>query len=794
MADLNPEQLRILQDLIEGFERLSARTRTVGDVFEQKLGTAFEKKMQAAADAAADLAKAQAAAALATVKNMKPKEREAAIEAAGKRAAAQVQREYDENTQAASRTLEQMAQAVTKLTRSIYAGEQGQKKYAEAVDQVVTALGSLFFLVGGPLTKAITTAVLGLTKMFKASVDMSDALFKNYQEISRFGGAAGDGIQGVYGLMQSMRLSTEQLGQLTQLISENAQGLALFRGTVFEGAKGLADLRKNVTDTGLELEAFGLGMTPQELNETMAAFINQQAKLGAQDVRTTDAATKSLRAYIYETDLITKLTGDSRKQQEEAMNRAMAIEQFRVKIAQLEREGTDESRAEAKRLGMTFKALNAVSPDLAAGFAQMTTGLLGPESVGAFLATQGRIFEVANARGMSFAESMDQIGQGLRSELGPGGLVETLGTFGGLNKTLGLNIAQLYNLGKITEDQYDKILSATTAMELQTALDEAGLKNMVKTQEADLDAMQSMQDFVKIGVAPATAALAGLAKTVETITSVLPKTGAQATGGVAGGVALGAAGAAKGAAIGTAIAPGVGTAAGGLIGGIVGGLTGFFGGRAIVAGAETAFTAGRPEEVLQFQGESGSREAFAKLDPELQKKVLAAGEQYFTSTGRKLQINSAFRTREKQQELYEKFLAGMMPYKVAPPGTSSHEKGQAVDIQNYNDPIAVAALNRQGLFQTVAGDLPHFSQQPGYLTGGIATGPRSGYMAQLHGTEAVIPLPDGKNVPVAMPEFTSSVRDQVVAMGEQTNKLDDLVSLMRQQVMTSQKLLQVSSS
>lgn len=37
-----------------------------------------------------------------------------------------------------------------------------------------------------------------------------------------------------------------------------------------------------------------------------------------------------------------------------------------------------------------------------------------------------------------------------------------------------------------------------------------------------------------------------------------------------------------------------------------------------------------------------------------------------------------------------------------------------------------------------------------YATGGIAKGPRAGYPAILHGTEAVVPLPDGKSIPVSM--------------------------------------------
>ena len=183
------------------------------------------------------------------------------------------------------------------------------------------------------------------------------------------------------------------------------------------------------------------------------------------------------------------------------------------------------------------------------------------------------------------------------------------------------------------------------------------------------------------------------------------------------------------------------------------------------------------------------------------------------TNGRKLKINSAFRSREEQERLYALYQSGRgLP--AAPPGSSLHERGLAVDIQNYNDPAAVAALNRQGLRQTVRGDAPHFAMQEGYLTGGIATGPRSGYTATLHGTEAVIPLPDGKTIPVTMPGLEASldsianrsaqavsdptsgmreqINQQVGLMGDQIAKLDELISLMRNQNTISTKILQHS--
>jgi hypothetical protein len=77
--------------------------------------------------------------------------------------------------------------------------------------------------------------------------------------------------------------------------------------------------------------------------------------------------------------------------------------------------------------------------------------------------------------------------------------------------------------------------------------------------------------------------------------------------------------------------------------------------------------------------------------------------------------------------------------------------------------------------------------------GGIASGPTSGYSATLHGTEAVVPLPNGKTIPVEMPGFTSSLADQTSLMSQQLDKLDELVRVMQNQVNLSSKILQRAS-
>lgn len=51
------------------------------------------------------------------------------------------------------------------------------------------------------------------------------------------------------------------------------------------------------------------------------------------------------------------------------------------------------------------------------------------------------------------------------------------------------------------------------------------------------------------------------------------------------------------------------------------------------------------------------------------------------------QITSGVRTRTQQARLYRRYLAGLNPYPVAPPGTSDHEQGFAVDIWTGSDEL-----------------------------------------------------------------------------------------------------------
>ena len=183
------------------------------------------------------------------------------------------------------------------------------------------------------------------------------------------------------------------------------------------------------------------------------------------------------------------------------------------------------------------------------------------------------------------------------------------------------------------------------------------------------------------------------------------------------------------------------------------------------------------------------------VNDNIKNALLKAADEYKSVTGKTLQINSALRTKEDQLRLYNETIRlntpgfGPSGMPVAKPGTSSHELGNAVDIQNYRDPAAIEALKRQGLMQTVPKDPVHFTMpKVGAEEGGILKGPASGYNARLHGTEAVIPMNNNSG------DFVKMFKTMAEMMTKQADSMDELIRETRNSNDIQSKMLQVARS
>jgi hypothetical protein len=173
------------------------------------------------------------------------------------------------------------------------------------------------------------------------------------------------------------------------------------------------------------------------------------------------------------------------------------------------------------------------------------------------------------------------------------------------------------------------------------------------------------------------------------------------------------------------------------------------------------------ESLFTFGSKSGSKSNFEQLSDSIRTRIITAAKEFNSMTGSKIAINSAKRDSEDQQRLWDESVTAGRPgigptgKPIGKPGTSKHERGLAVDIQNYNDPNAVTAMNKQGLFQTVPNDPVHFEMA---RFGGVFSGPTSGYPVMLHGEEVAMPKPQ-------FDELANSAKKESIttAFNESTN-------------------------
>lgn len=100
----------------------------------------------------------------------------------------------------------------------------------------------------------------------------------------------------------------------------------------------------------------------------------------------------------------------------------------------------------------------------------------------------------------------------------------------------------------------------------------------------------------------------------------------------------------------------------------------------------------------------------------------AMATDYFRRTNKKIQVNSAYRTIQKQKELYDAWIArGKTGGAVAKPGKSRHNSGVAIDIQpvHANELDQLGLLKKYNFHRPVKGEAWHLENY--YFSSGKAT-------------------------------------------------------------------------
>ena len=538
-----------------------------------------------------------------------------------------------------------MGQSATAFTKAMYKGEQGAAAMADAVDTLTIGLEIMIALIPGMRLLKIATllTVEAVSKFGKTAAEMSDKLYNAYHDMSRVGAAGQQGMTAVYDSMQKFGYGIDELDKMTALVRENSKNLALFSGTVLDGANALADTANTIQRSGLQTEFLKMGMSVDDINRGIAGYYGQLGRLGQLQGKSQADLTAGTVAYLREMEGLTRLTGQQREDMEKQREEANQVDQFLAQVQNLGKAGDEAYKA--------FNIISSASPAAAKAMAASFSGFITDESAQLFQLTGGMLgklneqLRTGQITGEQYAKALGEAvkGTGKFQEglaLIPGAYRETFGVY-----------QESLNLQQLATKDFSKAISQTKPMDGLTA-------SAVELRQKQMATRDALQDFVKLGVVPATSALDTLAGAAKSAANSLPGAGKKEN-------------------------PGGGTSGGWL------------------------------RDLLGLPSAGGAKSSAAGLEgvnTDLATAVQKATAEYQSVTGKSATITSGVRDYQKQKELYDAWIAsGKKGNSVAAPGTSKHETGNAVDINseaaNYMDQAGI--LKKYGLTRPVAGDAPH---------------------------------------------------------------------------------------
>lgn len=717
--------------------------------------------------------------------------------------------------------MEGLAKATTLMASSLYKGQRGATVTAQALtaltkpltdlgDVIGTALTVLSFIPGigagvRLLALGVNAANLGLKTLNKyneLAAEQADALFKSFRELSQVGARTADGMDGVFRMAQTMGVSVAELEQFNALLTSNAKALALMGINAGQGAERFAEVAGGLYKSKLGYQLELLGMSAQEQRESALIYMSIQARTGQMQLKSTQQLIAESGKFAAELDLAAQLTGQTRKEQAAAREAALAEVRFRAARIDAERRG---DREEMLRLDAAEK-MAAIAKGFGdergfVGILQAAAGrgaLTTPEAVAAEM-TYGvsRILQNPNRSQLEMAQLMGESVDTQQKQLA--GIIRYSGDISALStdfvktadfqKRTTLLMEEANRQGLTGPDALLKVLQTEQGKRIAAGGD---TELMVRAGRAQQGAALTMDAVVKTFNGAARLNASASTTFRDAVNQFSRIVGAKPVpGGVPG----------RG-------GPMAATGPGFSSGGKPAGATGDYYSRLM------QLESGGRNIATQIGGGTSSAFGLYQITENTFKGLVANAPPGSPLRGKSFEdMKTDVNLQRAAVEQLTQSNVGMLSRR----GLSSSDAAKymahvlgypmAARVLEANPGIAIekliperSRLNNPKIFENVrtAGELrQRFSDITGgggYQFGGIASGPKTGYATVLHGTEAIVPLPDGKKIPVEMTGMNNTFQQQVTLMGMQLNRLDDLVTIMRDQTSISKNLLQVARS
>jgi lysozyme len=390
-------------------------------------------------------------------------------------------------------------------------------KTVEGGADVVASYTSKF----GPAGRVIGEMTKALAALNTAALKQSNKLFDSYKQLSQSGMAGGKAMDEVYEKMREFGYTTDQLGQLNNVLSSNSKTLGKFYGSALEGGRVMGRAAAGFVE---DREKFRrMGFTVDDMNAGLSGYIAQEGALGRLRGKTDKELTDGTIAYLKELDAITKMTGMTRKEQEDAREQAMQIETFYAGLQDLDEKAREQA----------FQAYNLAlakgGPKMAAEFAANFNGAI-TGSTDLLTATGGESMKYFSKEffksGGTAAESM----KGVADSITPG-MMEVNKGLAQIGVSFGPSLKSMTEFKQGVATIVTDTKTVITEQKNQIAGLDSATKSQAKIAENMLKTAQASDDFVQMMVPASTKFAKWTTDLVERVTRLIP---GASTGGIGG--------------------------------------------------------------------------------------------------------------------------------------------------------------------------------------------------------------------------------------------------------------------
>jgi len=690
------------------------------------------------------------------------------------------------------------------------------KTVADVLSSTFSGTGILGGIVSGA-AKAASGYIEISTQLAKAQLENASKYVRTYSDLSKVGVTFGGDLTA---LAETTKDAGISMDSYATFVKNSKDDLVKLGGGIELASIGIARMGKELRNSNTNLAVmYG---TVEDFDSALASYSSMMASYGVDVVKNNGAIKEGANSYLQTLKDLTDLTGRSVESQMKDEDKRSQISAYQDQMASLAAQDAADGgkRVEAQRaateiftaaLGEGSKdlqtelvaqkgALITQSSNLIQGFAPVTVGIMRTvnemarsgqftsKQIEAFAQEQFNLHKEQIAQEEQALGSVTQFNSAVKDEN-----LKTLETFKtGLQGATSIrdNLAEgLKRKGEQAAEApkqaakdfvsaVNELQNFKIKMDTETAKNLGDLgqsaKNLIEFQSKMQDIFGGRSGFLRAMdyLIPALEKIAGIDHGESW------KRKAIDYGATAIGATIGAVGG-----LGVATVPGA--VAGGMIGHTIGSsINDYFN----IGEEDNRYSAGGQniDELIKFAGgRTGDKTHYNGLNDATRQAFEAMVADYAKQGGGPISINSGARTAEEQAAMVAEWKAagGDKDHPTvntttfgrlttpADPANDPHVKGIALDL----DKSDYAKLNAKGLlakygFAMVPGDEGHIQKM---AKGGVTDGTS---IAGEAGPEAVVPLPDGRTIPVKMD------------MADLIDKFDEMIDVLKDHRDTSEKI------